>query len=153
METPSQGASPPDIFTIGYEGMVQDQLLDLLLAAGVGTLLDVRAVPLSRKAGFSKGVLGASLQARGIFYVHDRRLGTPKAGREAARRGRTAEMTRVFEAHMGTDTAREGLADAIGLVQRGKTCLLCFEREPHACHRSIVAQMIHAETGQAIRHL
>jgi uncharacterized protein (DUF488 family) len=143
----------PDIFTVGYEGLVQDQLLDLLQAAGVAILLDVRAVPLSRKAGFSKNVLAASLQARGISYIHDRRLGTPKAGRDAARRGRIAEMERVFKAHMATEPARAGLAEAIGVVKRERTCLLCFEREPHACHRSIVAHMIHAETGQGIRHL
>jgi uncharacterized protein (DUF488 family) len=132
---------------------VQDQLLDLLLASGVQTLLDVRAVPLSRKAGFSKGVLAASLQARGIRYLHDRRLGTPKPGRDAARRGRTAEMVRVFEAHMAADAPREGLADAVRLARTARVCLLCFERAPHACHRAILAGMIHAETGQAIRHL
>jgi len=50
----------------------------------VRVLLDVRAVPLSRKAGFSKRVLGPSVEARGIQYVHDRNLGTPKAGRDAS---------------------------------------------------------------------
>jgi len=141
------------IFTIGYEGLVQDQLLDLLLASGIETLLDVRAVPLSRKAGFSKGVLGASLEGRGIRYLHDRRLGTPKPGRDAARRGKTSEMARIFEAHMQGDAPREGLADAVSLARTRRVCLLCFEREAHACHRSILAGMIHAETGQAIRHL
>lgn len=117
------------------------------------TLLDVRAVPLSRKAGFSKGVLGASLQARGIRYLHDRRLGTPKPGREAARRGRTAEMVRIFEAYMAEAAPREGLAEAVSLSRFERVCLLCFERAPHTCHRAILAGMIHAETGQAIRHL
>jgi len=32
-------------------------------------------------------------------------------------------------------------------------CLLCFERDPHFCHRRIVAGMLAAETGQAIEHL
>ncbi len=132
---------------------MQDQLLDLLVACGVDTLLDVRAVPLSRKAGFSKGVLGASAQARGLRYLHDRRLGTPKPGREAARRGRTDEMVRIFEAHMAGEAAREGLAEAIGLARRGRICLLCFERAAHDCHRAVLARMIHAETGMAIRHL
>jgi uncharacterized protein (DUF488 family) len=123
------------------------------VASGVQTLLDVRAVPLSRKAGFSKGVLGASLATRGIRYLHDRRLGTPKPGRDAARRGRTEEMARIFAAHMQSDAARAGLADAVGLATSERVCLLCFEREPHACHRSIVARMIHGEIGQPIRHL
>jgi uncharacterized protein (DUF488 family) len=141
------------LFTIGYEGLVQDQLLDLLLANGVRTLLDVRAVPLSRKAGFSKTVLGASLVARGIRYLHDRRLGTPKPGRDAARRGRSETMQAIFETHMQTAAALEGLSDAVQLARAEPICLLCFEREPHDCHRSIVARLIHGRTGQPIRHL
>jgi uncharacterized protein YjiS (DUF1127 family) len=58
------------IFTAGYEGRVQDELLDRLVAAGVAVLLDVRAVPMSRKPGFSKRLLAASAEARGIRYVH-----------------------------------------------------------------------------------
>jgi uncharacterized protein (DUF488 family) len=141
------------LFTIGYEGLVQDQLLDVLVGNGVHTVLDVRAVPLSRKAGFSKTVLGASLSARGITYLHDRRLGTPKAGRQAARRGRSAVMHEIFEAHMLTEPAQEGLAEAIGLARKARICLLCFERAPHDCHRSIVARLIHQHTGQPIGHL
>jgi len=141
------------LFTIGYEGLVQDQLLDLLVANGVQTVLDVRAVPLSRKAGFSKTVLGASLLARGVGYLHDRRLGTPKPGRDAARKGRSSVMHEIFEAHMLTEPAQEGLSEAVGLAARSKVCLLCFERAPHDCHRSIVARLIHQRTGQPIRHL
>ncbi len=141
------------LFTIGYEGLVQDQLLDLLVGNGVKTLLDIRAVPLSRKSGFSKNVLAASLQAKGICYLHDRRLGTPKPGREAARKGRSSVMHQIFEEHMRTELAQEGLAEAVSLSRQDSICLLCFEREPHDCHRSILARLIHQHTGQPIRHL
>ncbi len=148
-------ASPPapDLFTIGYEGLVQAQLLDILQASGVRVVLDVRAVPLSRKAGFSKTVLAASLHARGISYVQDRRLGTPKPGRDAARRGRTAELRSIFAAHMQTVEATDALEAAVSLAGTAPVCLLCFERAPHKCHREIVAAMIRARTGQTIRHL
>lgn len=145
--------SQPPLFTIGYEGLVQDQLLDFLAGNGVRLLLDVRAVPQSRKAGFSKRVLAASLEARGIGYVHERALGTPKPGRDAARSGRTDAMRAIFAEHMCTDAAAAGLAHATTLAAETRTCLLCFEREPHDCHRSIVATAIAATTGQLIRHL
>ncbi len=151
MDTPSP--FNPSLFTVGYEGLLQAQLLDMLAAAGVVTLLDVRAVPLSRKAGFSKSVLSASLQAHGIAYRHERRLGTPKAGRDAARRGRTPEMTAIFCEHMRGASALEGLDAAVSLATASATCLLCFERAPHDCHRSIVAGLIRSRTGQTIRHL
>lgn len=144
---------PPPLFTIGYEGLVQDQLLDFLTANGVRILLDVRAIAASRKAGFSKSVLAASLAQRGISYCHERSLGTPKPGRLAVRAGHPEAMRAIFADHMKTATAQEGLARATELAGGQRICLLCFEREPHDCHRSIVAMDIAQVTGQLVRHL
>jgi uncharacterized protein (DUF488 family) len=141
------------LHTVGYEGRVQDGLLDLLAAAGVTTLLDVRAVPMSRKPGFSKRILGASAEARGIRYCHIPALGTPKPGRQAARAGRAADMAAIFNTHMDTEAARTGLAQAVQIAAGGGVCLLCFEHDPALCHRRIVADLIAAETGQPITHL
>jgi uncharacterized protein (DUF488 family) len=146
-------ATPPPIFTTGYEGRVQEELLDRLVAEGVRVLLDVRAVPMSRKPGFSKRILAASAEARGLRYVHLQPLGTPKPGRDAARAGHAAEMARIFAAHMETDAAQVALGAARDIVQAAPTCLLCFERDPHFCHRRIVADMIAAATHQAVAHL
>jgi uncharacterized protein (DUF488 family) len=145
--------SAPPIYTAGYEGHVQDELLDCLVAAGAATLLDVRAVPMSRKPGFSKRLLAASAEARGLRYVHLQPLGTPKPGREAARAGRAEEMARIFAAHMQTEAAGAALAAARDIVRAAPTCLLCFERDPHFCHRRIVAEMIAGDTKQVIQHL
>jgi hypothetical protein len=61
------------IWTIGYERASSDALQSALKAAGVQVLMDVRDLPLSRRAGFSKSTLRASLEAAGIEYVHLRR--------------------------------------------------------------------------------
>ena len=66
------------LFTIGYEGATQPDVIARLKAAGVETLVDVRAVAASRRAGFSKTILGESLKAEGIDYLHLRALGTPR---------------------------------------------------------------------------
>jgi uncharacterized protein (DUF488 family) len=141
------------IFTCGYEGLVQEQLLDRLAAAGVKTLLDVRAIAQSRKAGFSKTLLGSSAASRRIDYTHIRALGTPKEGRIAARAGRAAEMVAIFSAHLATQGAQAGLDEAVTVAAAAPTCLLCFERDPHMCHRRLVAEAIAARTGQPVRHL
>ncbi len=141
------------LFTVGYEGLVQEQLLGRLVAAGVSVLLDIRAIPQSRKPGFSKTLLCHSAMTLGIHYRHVRALGTPKAGRIAARAGRASEMEAVFATHMTTDVARVGLSEAITIASAAPTCLLCFERDPHLCHRRIVAEAIAAHTGQPIQHL
>lgn len=143
----------PPLFTTGYEGLVQDQLLDRLQAAGARVLLDVRAVPMSRKPGFSKKILAASAEARGIRYVHLQALGTPKPGRDAARAGRSAEMERIFAAHMATEPAQAALGAARDIARAEPVCLLCFEHDPRNCHRRIVAELIAQQTGQAIDHL
>ena len=54
------------IFTIGYEGATQAELIAALQAAGVQLLADIRAVPLSRRPGFSKNILAAGLREAGI---------------------------------------------------------------------------------------
>ncbi len=141
------------MLTIGYEGAVLDDVLKALTRARVGLLIDVRAVPRSRKPGFSSRVLAASAEAAGIGYRHLQRLGTPKPGRDAARAGDAATMAAIFNAHMAGDEPQAALAEAAGLVQERRCCLLCFERDPHFCHRTIVAAMIAARTGLGIVHL
>src|SRR5437763_12673514 len=84
------------IFTIGYEGATVGEFLDALRKAGVRRVIDVRALPLSRRPGFSKSPLGAALEEAGVEYVHLRALGTPAEGRAAARAGRHKDMARIY---------------------------------------------------------
>lgn len=126
--------------TIGYEAAPQARVIEALKTAGVEVVIDVRAVAASRRAGFSKGILSASLEDAGIAYVHLRELGTPKEGRIAARHGRTAEMTEIFEAHMAEPAAQLQLAQAVEIAKGRKAALLCYEADPRGCHRTIVAR-------------
>jgi uncharacterized protein (DUF488 family) len=126
------------IFTIGYEGATQDMLVAALQAAGVTRLIDVRAVPLSRKPGFSKTVLRAGLAEAGIDYVHLKALGTPPAGREAARKGRHGEMARIYAGQLELPETMAAAAQMLALAAERPSALLCFERDPAACHRTVL---------------
>ncbi|HYG31010.1 MAG TPA: DUF488 domain-containing protein [Allosphingosinicella sp.] len=128
------------IFTIGYEGATQAELVAALLAAGVERVIDVRAVPLSRKPGFSKNVLAAGLREAGIDYVHLKALGTPPEGREAARKGRHDVLERVYAAQLQTPEAAVQAAQMIDLAGEKPSALLCFERDPAACHRTLLRE-------------
>ena len=130
------------IFTIGYEGATQDEVIAALRQAGVGRVIDVRAVPLSRKPGFSKNVLAAGLREAGIDYVHLRALGTPPAGREAARKGRWAEMNLIYAAQLETLEAGAEAAHMIALAEEMPSALLCFERDPAQCHRTPLREAV-----------
>ena len=66
------------IFTIGYEGKTPDEFLKVLKEAEISIVVDVRENPASRKKGFSKKTLSATLNDNGIQYRHIAELGTPK---------------------------------------------------------------------------
>lgn len=141
------------LWTIGYQGCTVAAVRDTLREAGVGLLIDVRAVASSRKPGFSKRQLAAELDEAGIAYVHLRALGTPKPGRDAVRAGHPERMVPIFMDHMKGDQPQAELAQARQLASERRACLLCFERDHRTCHRALVAEMISAQGGQEVVHL
>ena len=126
------------IFTIGYEKTTQTEFIAALQAAGVERVIDVRAVPLSRRPGFSKNVLAAALREVGIDYVLLKALGTPPEGREAARKGDHAGLERVYAGQLDTPEAAVAAQQMIELAEEKPSALLCFERDPAGCHRSLL---------------
>ena len=142
------------LMTIGYQGATPDGFRRALQTAGVELLVDIRAVASSRRPGFSKTKLAASVEDAGIDYLHLRALGTPADGRAAARSGKHAEMRAIFLAHMATLDAQSALADLASIVRSGRrVCLLCFETDPAHCHRNIVAAQLAELLPLEIVHL
>lgn len=138
------------LWTIGYEGRTPDGLADLLRRRGVVRVVDVRQLPLSRKPGFSKSALAAFLPSRGIEYVGFPKLGTPPAMRDRYKKGGDFErLRRDYLAYLGSqEPAVEELRE---LAAQGGYALLCFERDPAQCHRSILAEVLAGRTGSALR--
>jgi len=141
------------LMTIGYEAASQAAVIAELQRAGVEVLIDVRAVPSSRRAGFSKRLLAASLAEAGVDYVHLRALGTPKPGRQAARAGRHAEMVAIYEAHLADPQAQFELAEALDIARQRRVALLCYEADAAHCHRRIVADRLSAEYAFEVEDL
>ena len=133
------------IFTIGYEGVTQGEFLAALKGAGVARVIDVRALPLSRRPGFSKTPLKNALAEVGIDYVHLRALGTPPEGREAARKGRHDELKRIYAGQLELPEAIVAGAQMRELAAEKPSALLCFERAPEGCHRSLLLKAVAAE--------
>ena len=133
------------IFTIGYEAATVGDFLGALQAAGVERLIDIRAVPNSRRPGFSKTPLGNALAEVGIDYVHLRALGTPAAGRAAARAGRHAELERIYAGQLELPEAIAQGAEMLALAAEKPSALLCYEREPAGCHRALLLRWVAPE--------
>jgi uncharacterized protein (DUF488 family) len=143
----------PLLFTIGYEGRTLQEFLDALTSAGARLLIDVRAIAASRRPGFSKTALAGALREVGIDYLHLRPLGTPKEGRDAARKGRTHEMRRIYDGQLATPEAQFALLQAEAAALEQPSALLCFEREASCCHRAMVAERLVARSGFEVRNL
>jgi uncharacterized protein (DUF488 family) len=136
------------LFTIGYQAATQAEVIQRLKTAGVQVLVDVRAVAASRRAGFSKKLLAASLAEAGIDYVHLRALGTPPAGRIAARAGRTAEMHALYTDYLEHEPAAQAeLAEAADIAAARPSALFCLEADAKECHRSLIAARLVQRDG------
>ncbi|MBP7337507.1 DUF488 family protein [Niveispirillum sp.] len=141
------------LHTIGYEGASQAAVIAALKAAGVTLLLDVRELPSSRRAGFSKSPLRASLEAEGIGYLHLKKLGTPKEGRLANRAGRMEAFWSIVDEGLARPEAQYELALAGSLALEKPACLLCFEADHTLCHRLTVASRLTEAHGFQVEHL
>lgn len=130
------------IFTIGYEGTTMADFLAALKAAGVERVIDIRALPLSRRPGFSKSMLAASLLEAGIGYVHLKALGTPKRGRDAAKKGDRATLEEVYAGQLELPETQAQVAQMLDLAREKPSALLCFERDPCVCHRTLLLDAV-----------
>lgn len=141
------------VYTIGYEGSALSDFVATLQAAGVEHLLDVRELPQSRRPGFSKRALSEALATAGIGYSHVKQLGDPKHGREAARRGDMDEFRAIFEAHLDLPASKAALEEVADAVTQRPTVLMCYERNPKECHRSLVARRLVGLRSLQVQHL
>jgi uncharacterized protein (DUF488 family) len=141
-----------DIYTFGYEGLSLDVVIARLKKAGVETVIDVRANPLSRKRGFSKTAFSQALRTAGISYNHIAAMGCPKPVRDKYKEdGNWSTYTRGFLAHLKKNGA--ALLELVTLAKQSTSCLVCFEADYERCHRTYVARGA-AELGDLrVKHL
>lgn len=135
------------MFTIGYEQHLSPStLIDVLRAAGIRRLVDVRELPLSRRRGFSKSALAARLAEAEIEYDHVRALGNPKPYRELYKSGRVDAGAKRYRAHLknGSYAALVELSDSL---DETPTCLLCFEAAHDECHRAVIVDVLEDRLG------
>ncbi|QCI92504.1 DUF488 family protein [Novosphingobium sp. EMRT-2] len=132
----------PVIWTIGYEQATVAGVMAALNRAGVDLLADVRALPLSRRPGFSKSALAANAREAGIEYRHFKALGTPADGRAAARRHDHATLERIYAAQLDLPEAVLAGVQLTELALERKVALLCYERAASECHRTLLRKAV-----------
>jgi uncharacterized protein (DUF488 family) len=125
------------LYTIGYQGRSVDELVAMLLSAGVDRLIDVRELPLSRRRGFSKTPLGDAMRASGIEYVHAREAGNPAR--------KSVDPIAGYRVHL--NATRAIVPFVADLARDTTSALLCYEADPRECHRGILAPRVARKLG------
>jgi len=143
--------TPLRVFTIGYEGQTPDTFEELLRSNGVKRLVDVRGIANSRKTGFSSTSLKERFSQYGIDYIHLKELGSPKEARMKLRKDNDFEsFTARYCSYL--EQRRDELNALIELAAEEPTAVMCFERDPSMCHRSIIAAKVQ-EMGFDVENL
>ena len=137
------------LFTIGYEGTNITSFIANLHDNDIEYIIDVRALPLSRKPGFSKTQLAQRLQSADIQYIHLGELGTPKYIREELKA--TLDYSTFFKKmEIYLSDKQEAIEVAYDHAMNSTCCLMCFEKLASQCHRKIIAEKIKDTNGNGL---
>lgn len=142
------------LYTIGYQKRNIDDFIDRLKTFDISVLIDVREIPVSRKKGFSKTHLSQYLENKGIQYIHFRNLGSPKVIRNKLKSdGDYDYFFREYHKHIKSQARI--IEELYGIVSDNNCCLMCYERFPDKCHRSIVAKEVMKidDNGLMVKHI
>ncbi len=156
----------PAVATIGIYGFDLEGFLGTLKTAGVGTVVDVRqrrGVRGPEYAWANSKRLQASLAEASFGYVHLPELAPTTELRQVQYR----EDDRIGEGkrsrtHLAPEYSRRygeeilAIADLAPLFDIAETelpALLCVERDPEACHRSLITERLEREHGFKVTHL
>lgn len=129
-----------ELFTIGYEGLSFEKYINQLICHDVRLLCDVRRNPLSRKFGFSKGMLSHLLPKLDIEYIHIPELGIVSESRNNLKT--KSDYVQLFKIYRKSlPQKKESLERLSGLLdQHKRIALTCFEKQHDLCHRHCVSE-------------
>jgi len=143
------------VYSIGHGSRDLESFVALLRAARIERLIDVRAVPRSRRhPQFGYGPLGARLAAEGIAYDwQGRALGGLRRAGDANRHSGLAEPAfRAYAEHMESTDFAVAAGTLAQAAQTARVCTMCAERDPAQCHRALIADWLLAH-GHRVVHL
>ncbi len=128
------------IFTVGHSDRKAGELLGLLQAVAVDCVVDIRSHPVStRHPQFSQPALREFLDQQGIRYHW--------AGRQL---GGRQEQFPEFADYMQTGQFKVSAMQLVNLAGKNTLCLLCAERQPARCHRSLIADFLLLQGVQVV---
>jgi len=138
------------VYTIGHSNGTAEHLLGLLKQHGVATVADVRSQPYSRfNPQFNREELASVLKSSGLEYIFlGHELGARSSNSACYRDGR-AQYSLIAK----TPLFEQGIERLRVVTEDRRVAILCAEKEPLVCHRSIlIARYLH-EREYDVRHI
>lgn len=125
----------PTIYTVGYGNRRPEELLKILKENGVEVVWDVRAKPYGWSSHYSYPKIATWLRQNGIGYIHVTSLGNYSRGLENFR------------------LPSNVVNDILQVLEKNqkRVCLLCAEKNPEKCHRSLIVKQLGLEG--VVKHL
>jgi len=141
---------PETIWTIGHSNHAVEAFVALLQTHGIGAVADVRSAPYSRyNPQFDRETLKESLRLAGMEYVFlGKELGARSDDAACYLHGKVQ-----YGALAATELFQEGLQRVRQGAERFRVALMCAEKEPFECHRSILVGRHLVKAGCEVRHI
>ena len=152
------------LYTIGHSTRTLDELVEVLRAHSIQTLVDIRSFPMSRRLPhFNRESLEKTLPEAGIQYVWMKELGgrRKKIRDDSPHIALRSPSFRNYADYMLTEEFRRAISALIALADHSPTAYMCAERVYFRCHRMMVSdwlvghghQVLHIDgTGPAKAH-
>jgi uncharacterized protein (DUF488 family) len=132
------------IYTVGHSTRTADEFLDLLEHHGIKQLVDVRAIPASRRhPHFERHALDKSLERRNIDYVWQPALGGRRHMKgPSLHTAWRSDSFRAYADYMETPQFHHAIAQLLALAKRQRTTVMCAEAVFWRCHRQLIADAL-----------
>lgn len=132
------------VHTIGHSTRPIDELIGLLHAHGVDTLVDIRTVPRSRhNPQFEQRNLSRSLEQAGVEYRYERALGgLRRPSKASVNAGWRNVSFRGYADYMQTSEFVAAVDRLAELAAERRPAIMCAEAVPWRCHRSLVGDAL-----------
>lgn len=143
------------LYTIGHSNRSLEAFVGLLQTAGIRTLVDVRQQPQSsRHPQFGQDNLRTALAEKGIeYHWAGRQLGGHRTPRtDSVHTALADDSMRGYADYMESEAFKKGITQLINLAGRASTAIMCAERDPRHCHRSLIADYLTLQ-GVDVIHL
>jgi len=143
------------VWTVGHSTRAADEFNEILLEHDIGSLVDVRSFPGSRRyPHFNRTELALNLKAVGILYSHLSELGGRRQPSPDSKN--TAWQNPSFRAyadHLDSAEFKTGIDALFTIASERPTAVMCAEAVWWRCHRSLISDFLKAQGVEVIHIL